>query len=72
MVKYGLEDTTTEKIYTFLYITESTKVVRIKTFLNLKDLKDYKNFYVPELKNSELNQVDKSGYVWFSEIIGND
>lgn len=72
MVKYGLEDTTTEKTYTFLYITESTKVVRIKTFLNLQDLKDYKNFYVPELKNSELTQVDKDGYVWFSEIIDND
>lgn len=72
MIKYGLEDTTTEKIYTFLYITESTKVVRIKTFLNLQDLKDYKNFYVPELKNSELTQVDKDGYVWFSEIIDND
>ena len=72
MIKYGLEDTTTEKIYTFLYITESTKVVRIKTFLNLQDLKDYKNFYVPELKNSELTQVDKDGYVWFSEITGND
>ena len=72
MVKYGLEDTNIEKIYTFLYITESTKVVRIKTFLNLQDLKDYKNFYVPELKNSELTQVDKDGYVWFSEIIGND
>ena len=72
MLKYGLEDATTEKIYTFLYITESTKVVRIKTFLNLQDLKDYKNFYVPELKNSELTQVDKDGYVWFSEIIGND
>ena len=72
MIKYGLEDTNKEKIYTFLYITESTKVVRIKTFLNLQDLKDYKNFYVPELKNSELNQVDKSGYVWFSEITGND
>lgn len=72
MVKYGLEDTTTEKIYTFLYITESTKVVRIKTFLNLQDLKDYKNFYVTELKNSELTQVDKDGYVWFSEVTDND
>lgn len=72
MLKYGLEDTNREKIYTFLYITESTKEVRIKTFLNFQDLKDYKNFYVPELKNSELNQVDKDGYVWFSEVIGND
>lgn len=72
MLKYGLEDISREKIYTFLYITESTKVVKIKTFLNFQDLKDYKNFYVPELKNSELNQVDKDGYVWFSEITGND
>ena len=72
MLKYGLEDTNREKIYTFLYITESTKVVKVKTFLNFQDLKDYKNFYVPELKNSELNQVDKDGYVWFSEVIGND
>ena len=72
MLKYGLEDMNKEKLYTFLYITESTKVVKIKTFLNLQDLKDYKNFYVPELKNSELTQVDKDGYVWFSETINND
>ena len=72
MLKYGLEDTNREKIYTFLYITESTKIVKIKTFLNFQDLKDYKNFYVPELKNSELTQVDKDGYVWFSEVICND
>lgn len=72
MIRDYLEDMNKEKIYTFLYITESTKVVKIKTFLNLQDLKDYKNFYVPQLKNSELTQVDKDGYVWFSEVIGND
>ena len=72
MLTYDLEDTNREKIYTFLYIIESTKVVKVKTFLNFQDLKDYKNFYVPELKKSELNQVDKDGYVWFSEVIGND
>ena len=70
MIKYGLEDE--EKVYTLLYVITADKVVKIKTFLNLQDLKDFKNFYVPELKNSELNQVDKSGYVWFSEIIDND
>ena len=70
MIKYGLEDG--EKVYTLLYVITADKVVKIKTFLNLQDLKDFKNFYVPELKNSELNQVDKSGYVWFSEIIDND
>ena len=70
MMKYGLEDG--EKVYTLLYVTTANKVVKIKTFLNLQDLKDYKNFYIPELKNSELTQVDKDGYVWFSEIIVND
>ena len=70
MVKYGLEDG--EKVYTLLYVTTANKVVKIKTFFNLQDLKDYKNFYIPELKNSELTQVDKDGYVWFSEITGND
>ena len=70
MIKYGLEDV--EKVYTLLYVITADKVVKIKTFLNFQDLKDYKNFYVPELKNSELTQVDKDGYVWFSEIIGND
>ena len=72
MIRDYLQDINKEKMYTFLYITESTRVVKIKTFLNFQDLKDYKNFYVPELKNSELTQVDKDGYVWFSEIIGND
>lgn len=72
MIRDYLQDINKEKIYTFLYITESTRVVKIKTFLNFQDLKDYKNFYVPELKNSELTQVDKDGYVWFSEVIGND
>ena len=70
MIKYGLEDE--EKVYTLLYVTTANKVVKIKTFLNFQDLKDYKNFYIPELKNSELTQVDKDGYVWFSEIIVND
>ena len=70
MIKYGLEDV--EKVYTLLYVITADKVVKIKTFLNFQDLKDYKNFYVPELKNSELTQVDKDGYVWFSEVIGND
>ena len=70
MIKYGLEDE--EKVYTLLYVTTASKVVRVNTFLNFQDLKDYKNFYIPELKNSELTQVDKDGYVWFSEVIDND
>ena len=70
MIKYGLEDE--EKVYTLLYVITADKAVKIRTFLNFQDLKDYKNFYIPELKNSELTQVDKDGYVWFSEITGND
>ena len=36
MLTYDLEDTNREKIYTFLYIIESTKVVKVKTFLNFQ------------------------------------
>lgn len=72
MIKYGLEDIDISAIYTFLYITTKDKVVKIKAFNTLEELKDYKNFYVPELKNAELTQVDKDGYVWFSEVTGND
>lgn len=66
MIKYGLEDK--GKIYTLIYVITKDKAVRVNTFLSLQELKDYKNFYVPELKNSELTQVDKDGYVWFSEV----
>lgn len=72
MIKYGLEDIDISAIYTFLYVTTKDKVVKIKAFNTLDELKDYKNFYVPELKNAELTQVDKDGYVWFSEVTGND
>lgn len=72
MIKYGLEDVDTLVVYTFLYVTSKNKVVKIKAFNTLDELKEYKNFYVPELKNSELTQVDKDGYVWFSEVTDND
>ena len=72
MINYGLEDIDISAVYTFLYVTTKDKVVKIKTFNTLDELKDYKNFYVPELRNSELTQVDKDGYVWFSEVTGND
>lgn len=61
-----------ERVYVFLYIITEDKTVRVNTFLNFQDLKDFKNFSVPELKNSELTQVDKDGYVWFSEVTDND
>lgn len=53
------------KQYTLLYIMDDTKVVHNKTFLQLKDLKDFKNYQL-ELKE-DLQQVDKDGYVWFVE-----
>lgn len=71
-LKCGLEKTTEEKIYTLIYVITKDKTVRVNTFLSLQELKNYKNFYVPELKNSELTQVDKDGYVWFSEVTSND
>lgn len=69
MIKYGLEDAEISAVYTFLYITTKDKVVKIKAFNTLEELKNYKNFYVSELKNSELTQVDKDGFVWFSEVV---
>ena len=71
-LKCGLEKTYEGKIYTLLYIITEDKAVRVNTFLNFQDLKDYKTFCVPELKNTELTQVDKDGYVWFSEVTDND
>lgn len=53
------------KQYTLLYIMDDTKVVHNKTFLQLKDLRDFKNYQL-ELKE-DLQQVDKDGYVWFVE-----
>jgi len=53
------------KQYTLLYIMDDTKVVHNKTFLQLKDLKDFKNYQL-DLKE-DLQQVDKDGYVWFVE-----
>lgn len=53
------------KQYTLLYIMDDTKVVHSKTFLQFKDLKDFKNYQL-ELKE-DLQQVDKDGYVWFVE-----
>lgn len=67
-LKCGLIKAPEERVYVFLYIITEDKTVRVNTFLSLQELKDYKNFYVPELKNSELTQVDKDGYVWFSEV----
>lgn len=58
---------TDNKIYTLVYIVSPYKTVCTHVFLSLEDLFDYKNFVLTELKDSELQQVDKDGYVWFCE-----
>ena len=56
------------KQYTLLYIITEDRVVRMHTFNSMKELRDYKNYYIPELKHEELVQVDHDGFVWFSEV----
>jgi len=54
------------KQYTLLFILDDSKVVNMKTFISMRELKDYSK-YVLYVKK-ELNSVDKDGYVWFVEI----
>ena len=53
------------KQYTLIYILDESKVVHNKVFLNLKDLKDFKNFEL--CLKEDLIPVDKDCYVWFVE-----
>ena len=58
------------KQYTLIWVTdEKYQLVGMKVFTNMQSLRDYKNHYLPELKNSDLQQVDKDGYVWFVEKV---
>jgi hypothetical protein len=54
------------KQYTLLYILDENKVVHMKTFISMKELKDY-SYYVLYVTR-ELTPVDKDGYVWFIEL----
>lgn len=53
------------KQYTLIYILDESKVVHNKVFLNLKDLKDFKNFKL--CLKEDLIPVDRDCYVWFVE-----
>lgn len=56
------------KHYTLLYIDDDTKAVKMKTFIKLIDLIDFKRFQVDTIRKAEIKQVDKDGYVWFCEV----
>lgn len=54
------------KQYTLLYIDNPDKIVKMATFLNIEQLRDWKNYTINSSK-AELIQVDKDGYIWFFE-----
>lgn len=60
------------KIYTLLFIISEDKVVHMKTFNTMDQLKDYKNYSFERLKNAELVPIDKDGYVWFCEALSEE
>lgn len=56
------------KQYTLLWVTnKNINLVEMRVFNNLDSLRDYKNYYLEDLKDGELTQVDKEGYIWFIE-----
>ena len=56
------------KQYTLIWITDDKyKLVGTRVFTRIQSLRDYKNYYLPEFKDDDLQQVDKDGYVWFVE-----
>lgn len=58
-----------KKVFTLLYVEDESKTVQIKVFLDFSDLVDYKRFFNESIKDAELQQVDKDGYVWFCESL---
>lgn len=54
--------------YTLL-IMEKDKVVRMQVFNTMKQLLEHKRYFINNLKNAELKQIDKYGYVWFAEVL---
>lgn len=57
------------KQFTLLFIEDDSKVVKNMVFTDFSKLLDYKNYQNEVIKNSDLNPVDKDGYVWFCEKI---
>lgn len=60
-----------KKVFTLLYVEDESKTVQIKVFLDFNKLLDYKRFFNESIKDAELQQVDKDGYVWFCESLSN-
>lgn len=52
--------------YTLLIMTND-KVVRMQVFNTMKQLLEQKRYFINNLKNADLKQVDRYGYVWFVE-----
>lgn len=55
------------KQFTLLFIDDNSKAVKMMIFLDYSKLLDYKKYHNEKIKNSDLKQVDKDGYVWFCE-----
>lgn len=59
------------KQYTLIWVTDDKyKLVGTKVFTSMQALRDYKNYYLPGFKDSDLQQVDKDGHIWFVEKDG--
>ena len=52
--------------YTLLIMTND-KVVRMQVFNTMKQLLEQKRYFINNIKNADLKQVDRYGYVWFVE-----
>lgn len=55
------------KQFTLLFIDDNSKTVKMMIFLDYSKLLDYKKYCNEKIKNYDLKQVDKDGYVWFCE-----
>ncbi len=53
--------------YTLVYIISEDRVVHQKSFNTMQELRDFKNYYVDELKGEDMTCVDGYGYVWFCQ-----
>ena len=53
--------------YTLLVMTKD-KVVHMRVFNSMRALLDAKRYFVKEIKDTDLKQVDRFGYVWFVEV----
>lgn len=42
-------------------------MVHQKSFNTMQELRDFKNYYVDELKGEDMTCVDGYGYVWFCQ-----